>query len=1043
MNRQGTSPARPLFKWGRRLLLACIALVAVYGVLGALALPLLVRKIGAERLGEKIGREVIVDEVAVNPFTLTATIKGVHVLEPDHRTAFVSFDTLFLDGSIASLRHLAPVFDAMTLEGLHINLVRDRDNHYNFSDILDRLAAETPPVAPDKARFSFSNIRINGARVDFDDRPKQARHQVTELTLSVPFISNLPTHLREFVAPAFSAKVNGAPLTLAGETKPFENSLETHLTLNLDALDARKYLEYAPLALPVNIDSTLVDAQLKCVFSQARNHEPTVRITGRATLREVSVSTALDRPLATLARLDIDIGMIDPIAQTFEFKSLRARDVSARKDLWRTPQLEASGVALDLAHRQLVVDEIVSRQGTLALKRGRDGSLELPALAAQSNGGAAAPAADGDTAANGTSASAAPGEKNPWRVSTKKLALTSYDVSMADATVTPAITHRVTIGHLEAENISSEKGARTVLNTQLAINKGGSLAVASTLSIDPLAVTAQIDARRIDLTAFRPYIAQYPDVRLVSAAVTAKGTISVRTQNNGLRIGYTGNADVVNLASIENKNNEDLIKWEALKLSEVALDVAPDAPLALTIASATLDNFYSRLVLNADGKFNVQELMAAPKTTAAAAPAPTPQPATREAKPPAGGAAPAARQVRIDKVVFGNGRINFSDHFIKPNYSADLGEVEGSVTGLSAEDESRARVDIRGRYDHTAPVAITGSINPLRGDLFLDIQATGKDIDLPALTAYSEKYAGYGITQGKLLLDVKYHVENGKLDAQNNVLLTQLTFGARVESPDATKLPVLFAVSLLKNSRGEIELNLPVSGSLDDPQFAIGALISRVIVNLLTKAVTAPFALLGAAFGGGSAGEQLSWVEFDYGLSVLSPAAQAKLRTLTTALHDRPALKLEIAARVDAVHDLEALKKAALQRKIKAAKRDALAGSGKAVPGIDEIAIEPAEYDKYLKIAYERETFSKARNAIGIAKELPAAEMDALIRSHLSIGDDDLRALAMQRAERVKDFLQNPGKLPADRLFIVSAVPEQTPGQNVPEKTSRVDFQLR
>ena len=1041
MDPQATSQARPLFRWGRRLLLVCIALVAVYGLFGALVLPLLAKKIGAEKLGEKIGREVIIDDVAINPFTLTATVKGMRALEADRRTPFASFDTLTLDGSIASLWHMAPIVDAMTLEGLHVSLVRDRDNHYNFSDILERLAKETPAVAQDKAGFSFSNIRITGARVDFDDRPKRAQHQVTDITLSVPFISNLPTHLREFVKPAFSAKVNGAPLVLSGETKPFENSLETHLTLNLDALDARKYLEYAPLALPVKIDSTLVDAQLKCVFTQTQNRVPTVHISGRAVLRDVSVSTETERPLATLARLDIDIGMIDPIAQTFAFKSLRARDLGVRKDLWRAPQLEANGVALALAHRQLVVDEIVSRQGTLALKRTRDGSLEMPALATQSNVAVTMPAADGDAATTGTSSSLAPEEKAPWSVLLKKLAVTDYSVSVTDATVTPAINHRATIAQLDAENISSEKGAQAILKTQLAINKGGSLAVSSTLVISPLAVTAQVDARRIDLTALRPYVAQYPDVRLVSAAATAKGTITVRESGNGMRIGYTGNADIDNLASIENKNNEDLLKWEALKLSGIAFDLAPDAPLSLTIASALLDKFYSRLVLNADGKFNVQELMGAPTTTAAAAPTPA-----QDANTSARGPAPVARQVRIDKVIFSNGRVNFSDRFIKPNYSADVGEVEGGITGLSSDVESRALVDIKARYDRTAPVAVNGTINPLRGDLFLDIRATGKDIDLPALTAYSEKYAGYGITQGKLLLDVKYHIENGKLDAQNNILLTQLTFGARVESPDATKLPVLFAVSLLKNSRGEIELNLPVSGSLDDPQFAIGALVSRVFVNLLTKAVTAPFALLGAAFGGGSGGsggEQLAYVDFDYGQSGLTAAAQTKLQTLTKALHDRPALKLEIGARVDAVRDLEALKNAALQRKFKAAKRDALAGSGKPAPEGDEVTMAPADVEKYLKIAYERETFPKPRNALGIAKELSAQEMEASMRSHLSIGDDDLRVLAVQRAERVRDFLLNQGKLPADRLLIASAAPGEKSGKDVVEAASRVEFQLK
>jgi hypothetical protein len=135
-------------------------------------------------------------------------------------------------------------------------------------------------------------------------------------------------------------------------------------------------------------------------------------------------------------------------------------------------------------------------------------------------------------------------------------------------------------------------------------------------------------------------------------------------------------------------------------------------------------------------------------------------------------------------------------------------------------------------------------VNTLSGDLFLDIAAKGSDIELPPLSAYSLRYAGYPITQGRLTLDVKYHVEGGTLDGRNKIVLDHLTFGDKVEGPDATTLPVLFAVNLLKDENGRIDLELPIKGSLEDPQFDMGALISQVVSNLLKKAVTAPFSLL-------------------------------------------------------------------------------------------------------------------------------------------------------------------------------------------------------
>ena len=1020
-------------------MLACVAVVGLYGLIGAFVLPPLAKKIAADRLSEKLGRAVVIDDISINPFRLTASVNGMRAFEADGRTPFAAFDTLAVDASIESLLQLAPVIDSLTLSGLRVSIVRDRDNHYNFSDILERLAREAQANAArekqknkseQKQKFSISNIRFTDAQLDIDDQPKRARHQVSEINLSVPFVSNLPTHLKEFVQPAFSAKVNGAQFQLAGETKPFENSLETFLNLDFDAVDVRKYLEYSPVALPVKVDSTLAGAKLRIVFTQTQGNDPTVHITGRVSLRDIRISPtapSADGPLARLAGLDVDIKLIDPIAQTFDLTSVRAHDIGAGKELLRTPALEARGVTLDLLHRRLVVAEVLSELGTVALKRARDGSFELPSMGSPGKPSAdasasapAAAAADAETPTGG-------GGEGEWLVLVNKFSLAGYNVSVLDASVTPALTHRVAITSLAAENISSEKGAKAAIQAQFGINRHGSLALTSTVSINPLAATAQIDARRLDLTPVRAYITQFPNVKLVSAVAETKGTLGVREERNGMHITYSGAADVAQLATIDAKSNEDLLKWETLSLADVSFESAPDAPLSLVVGSVAFDNFYSRLVLNADGKFNLQELKGEARVAPGSTPPPAPPPqgpatAIKTAKLPASPAAETPpRNVRIDKIVFTNSRLDFSDFFIKPNYSADLGELEGTITGLSSQSEARAVIDLKGSYARTAPVAINGTINPLRGDLFLDIKANGRDIDLPALTAYSVKYAGYGITQGKLALDVSYHIENGKLAAQNKVMIAQLTFGEHVDGPDATKLPLLFAVSLLKNSKGEIELNLPVTGTLDDPQFSIGALIGKVVVGLLTKAVTSPFRLLAAIAGGGDgkAGEDLAYVEFEHGRFTLTPAAQVKLQKLAKALQERPALKLELVPRVDPGQDLAALKKAAFQRKVKAAKRDDL-GGGKA-SDVDEIVVDPSEYAKYLTIAYGRENFSKPRNVIGIAKELPVPEMEALMQANIQVGDQELRTLALQRAESVKGFLLDKGHLPADRLQVAAA----------------------
>jgi len=408
----------------------------------------------------------------------------------------------------------------------------------------------------------------------------------------------------------------------------------------------------------------------------------------------------------------------------------------------------------------------------------------------------------------------------------------------------------------------------------------------------------------------------------------------------------------------------------------------------------------------------------------------------------AAGAAPpptAEKQISIGKIGLSGGNINFSDLFIKPNYSANLTGVQGMVSEL--KPDAPGDLEIQAKLDNAAPVDIRGKINPLAKDLFMDIVADARDIELSSLSPYSGKYVGYGIEKGKLSYNAKYKVKNRQLEAENRIILNQLTFGDKVESPDATNLPVLLAVALLKDRNGVIDINLPIGGSLDDPQFSVGGIVLKLIFNIIAKAVTAPFALLGSLFGGGG-GEELSYIEFDYGRDLLSQSAEAKIKTLSTAMNNRPGLKIEIIGRVDPVNDLQGLIKAALERKIKAQKLRELARQGSAPKSVDEVQIAAGEYERYLKAAYGAENFPKPRNIIGLAKDLPAAEMETLMLKYIQVNDNDLRDLANRRAQAVRDRLLSLGQVTGDRVFIAASKPAAENDKSR-AKASRVDFALR
>ena len=340
----------------------------------------------------------------------------------------------------------------------------------------------------------------------------------------------------------------------------------------------------------------------------------------------------------------------------------------------------------------------------------------------------------------------------------------------------------------------------------------------------------------------------------------------------------------------------------------------------------------------------------------------------------------------------------------------------GRISGLSSAADKLADVDLRGNLENQSPLRITGRINPLRDNLFVDIKVSFTDIELSPLTPYSGTFLGYTVDKGKLFLDLKYHIENKKLDSENKVFIDQFTFGKKVESDKATSLPVRLAVALLKDRKGEIHLDLPVTGMTDDPKFSVWGVVLQILKNLLVKAATSPFALLQSVFGGK---DDFSGVAFSPGSARLSDAERAKLLKLAQVLADRPALKMEVSGFVDRERDPEGYRTELLTRKMKNEKFLALVKEKKALEGqnADNRGNYSPGVSGLAKTVYRKEKFPKPRNFIGLVKDLPADEMKKLILTHTVVGDEALQGLARDRATVVPQFSHRRGETSAGTDF--------------------------
>jgi hypothetical protein len=394
--------------------------------------------------------------------------------------------------------------------------------------------------------------------------------------------------------------------------------------------------------------------------------------------------------------------------------------------------------------------------------------------------------------------------------------------------------------------------------------------------------------------------------------------------------------------------------------------------------------------------------------------------------------------LRFGQLVLQNGRVTYTDNFIKPNFTANLVSITGTIGAFGTHSTTPAPVDVAAKLSANGPVSIKGVVNPLIAKPSLDLTASAHDVELPNISPYSTKYAGYPITKGKLNVDLHYTLADEQLTANNHLFIDQLTFGDHVDNTTATKLPVRLAVSLLKNSKGEIDVNIPISGSLSDPQFSVGALVWTAIVHLLERAVTAPFSLIANAFGGKNP-EELGYVEFNPGSATLSDAAKEKLDTIAKALADKPSITLEVSARVDPALDEPGLRAAYVDRQVRLAK---MQDASEDNPNINpmSISISADEYSKFLTKAYKSADFKKPRNLIGMTKSVPDADMKAALAEHASVDEGALGALAQRRASVVKQYFE--GKIDSKRIFIVAP---HLNAEGIKDKgaPTRVDFGLK
>ena len=615
--------------------------------------------------------------------------------------------------------------------------------------------------------------------------------------------------------------------------------------------------------------------------------------------------------------------------------------------------------------------------------------------------------------------------QKPWKLALDQLQVSNGNIRLEDRSADKPVRLLVTDLQSQLKNLrwdGKNLAAQAMpLTLSASVQSGrtdpGSIDYQGSISVQPhLQVQGKFKIHELPLHAVYPYVSSQFNVDVLRADASLQGSIQWAAKPAGMELGLQADAllEDVRIKSLPAMQRgadtlgmgEELLRWKSLHVPGIDLTMAPDAPLKINIQQIIWSDFYAKLMVDKNGRTNLQDLMRAAPAEA------------EKMKPDA-----PVPVIHLGSVKLVNGKVDFTDRFVQPNYSADLSDLSGTLSQVSSVSTSgviqMADLALRGRAEGTAQLEIIGKLNPLVKPLMLDIRGRVNDLELPPLSTYSVKYAGYGIERGKLSVDVRYNIQaDGHLRATNKLVLNQLIFGDKDQSSTAS-LPVKLAVALLQDRNGVIDINLPISGSIDDPEFRIGPILFQVFGNLIKKAVTAPFSLLASAFSDvDDLNNDAGNIHFSAGSSTLTESSEKALSKLAVVLLQKPGLIVTVSGTAGEVAERAAMQRAQLLTLLQNHKRRRANVADSHLQSV--AALPAAEYAVLLKEVYRRADMVKPRNAIGLAKDLTTAEMEELMLENIKVSPDAVRDLALERSVVVKNYLL-AHQIPKERLFLGAA----------------------
>ena len=840
--------------WYSSKIFWALFLISLYAVIGFLVLPGIIKNTVIEQVELNLGWQASVESVELNPFTLTLTINNFEVTDKKNDKV-ITFSRFHNDIELRSIIEGAITFANLELVDPFIKLSIEKNGKTNFHNAIEQAQVDNPQETSPEPADDSELIKLLFDSINLVD----GAIEIADNSLSNPIEHQLkPIN--------FNLKHFSTHLDKDGDYQ-LNISLDEGRTLNW-----RGNVGIAPFHSSgfLKIDNIRAHRLWAYVEDQAPYNliNALVGIEG-----QYEFSMAGDAPHLKVSNTTVTLD------------DVKVATSKAHDSFVDIEKITLGPLSFNLDKQKLNISKLVVDAITLKVDRNSQGELTLLApLSSMPN----EPKGEVNETASST----------PFRWSIGKLLINDSQLNVADSQ--PAMPAEIEINNINAHinGLSQDLSKNLSFGLSYLLQSSGKSEITGKMVPAPFSLKAALNLDDIALATIQPYLNEQVKMTIEEGTLSIDGELNLSSQEDVVNGGFEGSISVDQFNTTDQTVNQRLIGWKHLAITPIKVNFNP---LSIDISDIRLEEPYGRVIITEDRSSNLAQLMVASEPE-------TKQKETSKDSQPV--------PVKIDRILLNNGTAYFADLSLKPQFGTSIENINGEISGLSSDNLERANVSIKGTIEDYGKALIKGKINPLSSDLYTDLDVKFNNIELSTLTPYSGRYAGYAIDKGKLSLHLNYKIANRMLDGSNKLIIDQLELGTTTDSEEAVSLPLELALAILKDRNGVIDIDLPTKGDMDDPEFNISGLVFKALVNVITKAATAPFSMLGNLVGGDS--DELSSVAFEAGKAELSTEQIENLATLSGALKKRPQLMLEIRAMVDQEADGKALKGLKLNKQLKA-----------------------------------------------------------------------------------------------------------------------------